>query len=197
MAFYLGIPSRNEFGGLLNSRNLRGEAAEVGFHRGVFASEFMKTWQGKTLHGIDHWAIPMGYEPQAATLPDRGLTREDDYTAARFIAAGHGGRIKLHRMDSDTAVRKFQDDSLDFVYLDGDHRRQAVYGDCVRWLTKVKPGGILAGHDWLCPGESPGKDWGPEIQPAVHDFLAVADLHCYLIPEPGFPWSWYVVKEKR
>lgn len=48
------------------------------------------------------------------------------------------------RMSSLEAVTHFADESLDFVYIDGDHRYDAVMADIAAWLPKVKTGGILA-----------------------------------------------------
>jgi len=39
---------------------------------------------------------------------------------------------------------------LDFVYIDGDHSFDAVVRDVILWSNKVRPGGIVAAHDY-CP----------------------------------------------
>lgn len=39
------------------------------------------------------------------------------------------------------------DKSLDFVFIDADHRETAVRADILSWMPKVKPGGMLMGHD--------------------------------------------------
>src|SRR3990167_10398500 len=56
-------------------------------------------------------------------------------------------RIKLIKGKSDEVTIKFQDNSLDFVFLDADHRYKKVLSDIDAWYCKVKPGGIIAGHD--------------------------------------------------
>lgn len=38
--------------------------------------------------------------------------------------------------------------SLDWVYIDADHHYEPVCRDIDAWLPKVKPGGVLAGHDY-------------------------------------------------
>ena len=40
------------------------------------------------------------------------------------------------------------DGSFDVVFLDGMHDFPNVYGDATRWSRKVRPGGVLAGHDF-------------------------------------------------
>jgi predicted O-methyltransferase YrrM len=49
--------------------------------------------------------------------------------------------------------------NLAAVYIDGDHRFEFVKQDISAWLPKVRPGGILAGHDY-------GKNW-PDVEKAV------------------------------
>jgi len=46
------------------------------------------------------------------------------------------------------AVKDFNDNSLDFVYIDGNHDFQFVVNDIAEWSKKVKPGGIVSGHDY-------------------------------------------------
>jgi len=43
----------------------------------------------------------------------------------------------------------FDDESIDFVFIDADHVYESVKKDILAWWPKVKKGGILAGHD-LC-----------------------------------------------
>jgi predicted O-methyltransferase YrrM len=39
-------------------------------------------------------------------------------------------------------------ESLDLVYVDGDHRYEAAVADLKGWLPKLRKGGVMAGHDW-------------------------------------------------
>lgn len=45
------------------------------------------------------------------------------------------------------AINYFEKRSMDFIYIDGDHRREALLKD-LEYITKVKLGGLLCGHDW-------------------------------------------------
>lgn len=55
--------------------------------------------------------------------------------------------VELLEADSLSAAQTFDDASLDFVFIDGGHEMQEVGADIDAWLPKVRPGGILAGHD--------------------------------------------------
>lgn len=52
------------------------------------------------------------------------------------------------RMDSVQASSRYEDRSLDFVFIDGSHLYEAVLADIHAWLPKVKIGGFLGGHDY-------------------------------------------------
>jgi hypothetical protein len=51
-------------------------------------------------------------------------------------------------MSSVDASRRYEDRSLNFVMLDGDHSYAGVRSDIDAWLPKLKSGGILATHDY-------------------------------------------------
>lgn len=57
----------------------------------------------------------------------------------------------LVKKESVPASDMFADESLFFVFLDGDHKYEAVKADIKAWLPKIKKGGVLAGHDY-CNG---------------------------------------------
>jgi len=49
------------------------------------------------------------------------------------------------------ASEKFDDDSVDFVFIDADHEYDSVIKDINSWLPKIKKGGIISGHDYFNP----------------------------------------------
>ena len=52
------------------------------------------------------------------------------------------------RKESDFASTLFADESLDFVYIDADHREEFVRKDIELWFPKLKKGGVISGHDY-------------------------------------------------
>lgn len=63
----------------------------------------------------------------------------------------------------------YADKSLDFVFLDADHSEESLTADIAAWLPKVKPGGLLAGHDlsgaWPGVERAVRKAFGTNWQP--------------------------------
>jgi predicted O-methyltransferase YrrM len=93
-------------------------------------------------------------------------------------------------------VHSFADGSLDMVYIDACHRYDDVLSDLERWWPKVKPGGILAGHDvFFLPH--------PDVTAALVHFCTVnrltADLISgnYLHNQLVNAHSYYICKERK
>jgi hypothetical protein len=56
----------------------------------------------------------------------------------------NGSIIKRYSIE---ASKTIDNESLDFVFIDGDHSYEAVKSDIIAWLPKVKKGGYIIGHD--------------------------------------------------
>jgi Methyltransferase domain len=89
------------------------------------------------------------------------------------------------RMPSAEASKLYEDNSLDFVFLDAAHDYENVKLDIESWYPKVKNGGIFAGHDY-------GKDW-PGVINAVHEFLSKKSYNGLDIMDES---CWGVVKKE-
>jgi hypothetical protein len=75
------------------------------------------------------------------------------------------------------AATLFTNSSLDFVFIDANHSYEAVLSDLHAWWPKIRPGGLLAGHDYGWSG----------VAKAVYEFFGCADLSL-----PGHPHCWGV-----
>lgn len=64
-----------------------------------------------------------------------------------LTACGLSDRVRVIVSDSAEAAGRFADGSVDFVFIDADHSYEAVKRDIAAWRPKVKPGGVIAGHD--------------------------------------------------
>jgi len=73
------------------------------------------------------------------------------------------------KMSSVEASQLYEDESIDFIWLDADHKFESVTEDLEHWYPKLKKGGIFAGHDYAPQWgthkavnrfiEKRGKDW--------------------------------------
>jgi predicted O-methyltransferase YrrM len=92
------------------------------------------------------------------------------------------GYYNPRRMTSLEAAATYEDNSLDFVLVDGSHEYNQVHKDISQWLKKVKSGGMIAGDDY---------DW-PGVEQAVRELLPTANIITSL--SNGFP-CWLYIKE--
>jgi hypothetical protein len=83
--------------------------------------------------------------------------------AANLERAGLLSRLTTHRRTSVEAARRFEDQSLDFVFIDARHTFEAVCDDLAAWWPKIKPGGLIAGHEYV---------HAPGVRAAVDAFVA-------------------------
>ena len=58
--------------------------------------------------------------------------------------------FKVWKMTSMEAVDRFEDESVDFVNIDGGHKFDVFVQDLVRYVPKVRRGGLILIHDY-CP----------------------------------------------
>ncbi len=93
--------------------------------------------------------------PRPSPPPDENLIGKSLWNGINYTLSEVGARAELMRMKSHEAAPGFKDGSLAFVFIDADHRYEPVKHDIALWRSKIKAGGILAGHDYL-PDEWPG-----------------------------------------
>jgi len=53
--------------------------------------------------------------------------------------------------DSKEVHTQFENESVDFLFIDGDHRYEGIRTDLHNWFPKIKKGGIISGHDYFEP----------------------------------------------
>jgi predicted O-methyltransferase YrrM len=135
---------RNDLASYFNLMGFK-RGVEVGTERGKYAKVLCDRIPGLRLYTID----PYLYYDDDKGYKDN-LTQKDhdnNFREAKERLAPY--KCTIIRAFSLKAVHNFEDNSLDFVYIDGNHRLEYVVSDLVEWTKKVKPGGIVAGHDWI------------------------------------------------
>lgn len=113
---------------------------EIGVKEGEFSEIICRA--GLKLFGVDPY---LTYEDYVEPETQESLNQAMEKATARLKDYDFAA-IKKTSMD---AVCDFADESLDFVYIDGNHSFKFVAEDIFEWSKKVKPGGVIAGHDYV------------------------------------------------
>lgn len=196
--------------GLLNQMGAE-KGVEIGVFKGQFSKQLLDNWGG-TLYMVDPWR-PLGDEYIDAS---NHKNHTDAYERAMESIRGLEDRAFMLRGLGELIVDIFEDESLDFVYIDGNHAYDYVKQDLEKWWPKVKPGGLVMGHDYILMDwygdpnfDDNGKDkhmWmkGPDadaelayagvfgVNPAVDEWAEQHNLHFNLTNE----WTASFVMQK-
>ncbi len=124
-----------------------GVFVEVGTWTGNFARQLLENTNCKKLYCVDPYKhFDDDVYPDA--INNRTQADFDQiYENTRKSLERFGSRVEFIRFCSDKAVKLFEDESLDFVYIDGNHEYKAAEEDIRLWYPKVKKGGYLCGDD--------------------------------------------------
>jgi hypothetical protein len=119
---------------------------------------------GGTFYCIDTWKGNQNVDWHLKLAEEYSL-----FDTFLYYVAMYGGQniIKPKMMESKDATSIFRDKSCDLIFIDGDHSFEATKQDIEMWMFKVKPGGILCGHD--CEGAI--SDFAPEIIKRIYMWI--------------------------
>ena len=151
--------------------------AEIGVDRGAFSRRILDTAAPAQLTLVDVWDSERYHG---------GLF---DHVAATFSAEIAAGQVEIHRDLSVAAAGAFADATFDWIYVDTDHSYETTRAELAAYAPKVKPGGVIAGHDYIVGNWTSGYRYG--VMEAVHEFC-VADgwelvyLTAVLTEKPSF-----------
>jgi predicted O-methyltransferase YrrM len=74
--------------------------------------------------------------------------REEMYYNVLKRLDSYSNRFELVRRTSDDAVELFVNEQFNIIFIDGLHTYEQLTKDCANYYSKLKPGGIFAGHDF-------------------------------------------------
>lgn len=118
--------------------------AEIGVEQGEYSSTLLEANPNSTLYSVDAWEPHRGYRDHTSK---QKLDKFFEITQERL--SKYGERSKIIKGYSMDAVKLFEDNELDFVYIDADHSFITAANDIFEWSKKVRKGGIIAGHDYI------------------------------------------------
>ena len=118
------------------------KGVEVGVFKGSFSLALCKPNPDLHLIGVDSWMAYEGYnEFTAEELND------DVFLEAKTRTEGFN--ISFIKATSMNAVKRFADESLDFVFIDANHDYEHTVEDIAVWNKKVRKGGLVCGHGYV------------------------------------------------
>ena len=155
----LGVPSNASIDGLYHLSALVPDAStmiELGSAWGESTFFFWKTGKFKKIYAVDPF---MGRDVDNFDEPQHLLEN---------VVIPSAGLVEHVRQKSADAATLFPDKTFDLVYVDAAHDYENVKRDIIAYINKVKPGGIIAGHDYS-PPDFPG------CVAAVNEIFGVPD----------------------
>lgn len=141
------------YSSIVNQFRSGSKFVEVGSWRGrsscYLGVEILNSGKNIELHCVDTWLGSEEHKPGGEFLNGYEILK-DDGLYKEFIKNIEPIKeiIKPVRMSSLEASMLYEDNSLDFVFLDASHKYEDVKSDLKAWYPKVKIGGIFAGHDY-------------------------------------------------
>lgn len=120
--------------------------AEIGVAFGKYSYEICELNPQMKLYGVDAWKAYDGYGDYKRTETFQKMYDETHRLMDPYVKRDRYAYVEKFSMD---ALDDFEDYSLDFVYIDANHQDPFVTQDIYGWAKKVRPGGILAGHDYV------------------------------------------------
>jgi len=143
--------------------------AEIGAHNGNTTSFVLQACPTlETFFAVDLWAMP----PKECSDQYDNWNFELAWKTFRERTRGFRA-CKVIRAISWEAAEQVEDNSLDFIFIDADHKYESVCKDIKAWTPKLKPGGMISGHDTHFEGVRQA------IDELIPNWLSAGIDHCW------------------
>lgn len=177
------IKTRDKFCELIDTHKYK-ICAEIGVQHGDFSRHLLNSNLEK-LYLIDCWQHQTKYVDVANVQQQY----QDEIYNSVITKFKNDKRVQIIKGFSLSVCREFPINYFDFVYLDSDHSYDHISKEIKKWYKKVKPGGMIAGHDYV-DGIINNTEFG--VKKAVDEFISRKNKKLYVCEEP-FP-SFYFIK---
>ena len=188
------LNNRYDIHKLINSSNFSGSFVEIGVGEGIFSKYILENTSLSQLILIDPYTN--------FTFPNfldsmNSLDMEKLFKKAIDNLFNYRDRIIFIRNTSSNAVLDINDNSLDVVYIDGNHAYEYVLEDLNNYWPKLRPGGIMFGNAvyensvnknvlkiWDGLPIEKSKSWGVYgVRSALNDFCKENNLNYTIFAE--------------
>lgn len=164
-----------------------GEVAEIGVAKGEFSRLILANAKPRKLHLIDLWAHQAreDYAMDGNNADDGEQDRRHQAVLDQFAAEIRDSIVSIHRAYSYDAAQDFADGQLDWIYIDALHSYDEVLSDLRRYKDKVKPDGLILGHDYANHWRAQEMQFG--VVEAVNDFVEQEGFEFVTLSHELFP----------
>jgi len=143
---------------LLNVLPKNATVAEIGVYRGEYSEHIIKNSSPNKLMLIDPWRTMLNaddVDPKFELFYNEVVTKFKD-----------NKNIEIVRKTSTDALQHIKNETLDWVYIDGNHNYEPCLNDLRTYASKVKKDGYICGHDWVTRSKP-----GFGVNRAVEEFV--------------------------
>lgn len=174
-------------------RALKGRFVEVGSYKGK-SSAFLAVEIANSGKAIELLCVDTFKNQDCPTMEDKPGDNLETFMS-------HMGKFPFMtalRAYSEQAASYYDNETFDFIFIDASHDYDNVKKDIEAWYPKLRPGGIMGGHDFT--------DYWPGVKQAVGeklccDFTVIGNSWMHVKPNPVNPFDLETVvmnyKDKR
>ena len=154
-------------------------SAEIGVKAGKYSEHICKSCANIEHICVDPWVEYSSFDGVPRPQKHVNIFRRTCESRLRKYNVRY-----IVKMSAD-AVKEVPLDYLDFVYIDANHHYKHVKHDVENWSLRVKPGGIVAGHDYVVRGFHDVRDY-------ISEYTQQYGVEVYITDE-AIP-SWFFVR---
>ncbi len=154
---------------------------EIGVFRGKNAQVLREQFPDAHLYLIDPWAPDPAYLKSGSAVSEMGETYDKALRRVQTLFANDPQVTLIQKMSQEGVF--LVPDNIDLVFIDANHAYEAVRQDILTWREKVRPGGILSGHNY-------GRPRLPGVKRAVDELFGEEALL-------GQDEVWYHIKNRK
>lgn len=150
------------------------EGVEIGTHRGLSAEMWLKHAPDLHMTCIDPYVAYNARHSQ----------KQQDANYNEAVQRLKPYRADVIRAASLDVVDSFEDRSINFLYIDGDHEFDPVMQDLIRWAPKVKGGGMIVLHDYCV-------FWRAGVMKAVDAYTSAHRIDPWYVTRDTLPTAFW------
>ena len=123
---------------------------EIGVWKGDFSDMVLSSGKIKRYYLIDPFSFMPKYPNRmyGGKVARSQQDMDEIYQLTKKRLKKHKSELIFCRKNSNEAVADIPDETLDFLYIDGDHHKTGVSSDILNYRQKMKIGGYLVFDDW-------------------------------------------------